>query len=58
MKFLWVFTEEDKEKLIKKGYKFVSSISQKGIEVYQFKNDNKLNFDKSVKFQYSNLMLF
>ncbi len=58
MKFLWVFTEEDKENLIKRGYKFINSISQKEFKIYQFKNDNKLKFDESVKFKYSNLMLF
>lgn len=59
MKYLLVFSEEDKSKLIKQGYKFINSLKQKDLTIYQFEDNKKLNFDKSIKlFQYSSLMLF
>lgn len=58
-KFLFVFNEEDKNKLIKRGYEIMNQLNQGSFTIYQFKNNNKLNFDKSIRdFKYSDLMLF
>lgn len=59
MKFLLVFNQEDKNKLINQGYKFINSLKEKDLTIYQFENNKKINFDKSIKsFKYNDLMLF
>lgn len=60
MKFLWVFNEDDKNKLIESGYELISTCKQKQLNIYQFKSNNKINFNKTgiKSFKFSDLMLF
>lgn len=54
MKFIYVYDEETKNKLIKDNYSFLSEKIINGKKTFLFANDsNKINFSKD-KVKYSN----
>ena len=54
-KFIYVFTEEDKEKLLKQGF----SILKNDAKPYVFANNEKVKIDfEDVKATYGNAMYF
>ena len=55
--FIYVFSSEDRDKLISKGYKLISSNER--TNVYAFENDNQLTFgEPGVKFCFSDTLTF
>lgn len=54
-----VFSIEDKGKLIKNGFKFITEQKLGENTVYVFENNNKLNFSNlNVKYRLSNKLYF
>lgn len=61
MRFIQVYTEEDKTKLIALGYEFICDIKQsENLTIHQFRdNDSNINFSEiDVICHKSNFMLF
>lgn len=58
MKFLYVFDEINKNKLIKKGYVFIKEVTFENRVAFLFTNNlhETLNFDKQEVFYTNNLM--
>ena len=57
--FLYVNSTEDKEKLIKLGYKLLYTKNEKGNQIYVFEDNNKMNFsDTDIKVYRSNKLYF
>lgn len=57
--FLYVNSTEDKEKLIKLGYKLLCTKNEKGNQIYVFEDNNKMNFsDTDIKVYRSNKLYF
>lgn len=46
MGFMYCFDNETKDKLIKKGFKFLKEAQMNGSKAYIFISNDKLNFDE------------
>ena len=57
--FIYALTEEKKEELIAKGYKFIGKVNSNKT-MYAFQNNMKMNFNKEDKkdLLFSNTMYF
>lgn len=59
MDLIQVFSIEDKNKLLSKGYKFLLEQEMGGMKAYVFEDNKTLNFDlKEVKALRSNTLYF
>lgn len=59
MNFIECYDEETKEKLLSYGFKFISDESIGDNKVFLFQNNlKKINFDKSMKINVTNRMVF
>ena len=56
--FLYCFDDETKEKLIKKGYKFLCKNKKSDKIIYVFENTQKENFSKDDKVFTTNKLYF
>jgi len=54
-----VFNQEDKERLLLNGYKFICNNKIGKEDMFIFEDNNKLNFEKeNIKFKKTNKMFF
>lgn len=57
--FILVFNEEDKERLLSNGYRFICKNIISNKDVFVFEDNNKLNFEKeNIKFKKTNKLFF